>query len=267
MKPIETCLDFIARKKASEKVSMLTCYDHWSAQLLAKSEIDAILVGDSVAMVMHGYPNTLHADIAMMTLHTKAVAKGAPEKFLVADMPFMSFRKGINFAADSAEQLMKAGAHSVKIEGIDGHEDIIEHLVKSGIPVMGHLGLTPQFLHQLGGYKVQGRDEQSFAKILEQSATLESLGVFSLVLECVPSPLAERITQKLSIPTIGIGAGDKTDGQILVLQDMLGANLGFSPRFLRRFGKVGDSILDAVQDFDGDVKKGLFPTLQESYSS
>lgn len=266
MKPIKSVLDFTSAKKNGEKISMLTCYDHWSAKILDASPLDALLVGDSVSMVIHGHANTLAADVPMMALHTKAVARGAPHKFIVADMPFMSFRKGTQVACEAAEALMRAGAQAVKIEGVQGHEEVIRHLVQSGIPVMGHLGLTPQSIHQLGGFKVQGKTEQEFSRIQQEALKLESLGVFSVVLECVPRQLAAQITRSLSVPTIGIGAGDLVDGQILVLQDMLGADPSFSPKFLRRYALLQKIISEAVSEFSADIKEGLFPSHQEAYS-
>ena len=265
MKPIQTILDFYERKKQGDGLSMLTCYDHWTAKILNDSPVDTLLVGDSVSMVLHGHPNTLAADTDMMRLHTSAVARGAPNKFIVSDMPFLSVRKGIQYAVETAEVLVRAGAQAVKIEGILGHEDIIRHLVESGIPVMGHLGLTPQFYHQLGGFKVQGRDTETSDLLFSQAKKLQELGVFCVVLECVPSLLAEKITQALSISTIGIGAGEGTDGQVLVLQDMLGGNPQFQPKFLRLYEDLHAKILKAATTFDHDVKEGRFPSAKESY--
>src|SRR5215471_5242401 len=186
---------------------MVTCYDYTFARLLLKSEIDGILVGDSATMVMHGHPTTLSASTELMRLHTEAVARGAAGKFIVADMPFLSFRKGPVAALDSASVLMNAGAYAVKLEGVDGHEDVIQRMVQSGIPVMGHLGLQPQSVHAYGGYRVQGRESCAAREILRRSAALEKLGAFAMVLECVPAALACEITAARSIPTIGIGAG------------------------------------------------------------
>src|SRR5580692_722250 len=210
--------DFLRAKVEGRKLSMVTCYDYTFASMLSRSAIDGILVGDSAAMVMHGHPSTLSATTELMRLHTEAVVRGAADKFVVADMPFLSFRKGLAAAMDSAQVLMTAGAHAVKLEGVDGHEDVIERMAQSGIPVMGHLGLQPQSVHTYGGFRVQGRSGESAREIVRQANSLEELGAFALVLECVPADLAREITEGLRIPTIGIGAGAGCDGQILVLQ-------------------------------------------------
>ncbi len=245
---------------------MITCYDYTFARLLSKSAIDGILVGDSAAMVMHGHASTLTVRVEQMGLHTEAVVRGAGGKFVVADMPFLSYRKGLPAALDSAHVLMAAGAHAVKLEGVDGHEDVIQRMAQSGIPVMGHLGLQPQSVHTYGGFRVQGRSEESARDILRQAGALEELGCFAVVLECVPAELARRITSSLRIPTIGIGAGAGCDGQILVLQDLLGMNVDFHPKFARPFLDGAGSVLDAVAHFDEAVKAGTFPALEESYS-
>ncbi len=245
---------------------MVTCYDYTFARLLSKSAVDGILVGDSAAMVIHGHASTLHATIDMMRLHTEAVVRGAPGKFVVADMPFLSFRKGVAAAMDSAHVLMTAGAHAVKLEGIDGHEDAIHRLVQSGIPVMGHLGLQPQSVHAYGGYRVQGKNDDSAREILRQATALEELGVFAIVVECIPAALADAVTGKVRVPTIGIGAGAGCDGQILVLQDLLGMNMDFHPKFVRPFADGARVVLDALARFDDEVKSGTFPGTAESYS-
>ncbi len=257
--------DFLRAKAEGRRLSMVTCYDYTFARLLSKSSIDGILIGDSAAMVMHGHPSTLSASVELMRLHTEAVARGAAGKFVVADMPFLSFRKGLAAALDSAHVLMTAGAHAVKLEGVDGHEDAIQRMTQSGIPVMGHLGLQPQSVHVYGGYGVQGRSEKAAADIARQASVLEELGVFAIVLECIPANLAQQITQALRIPTIGIGAGAGCDGQILVLQDLLGMNIDFRPKFARPFLDGERCVLDAVRVFDEAVKAGTFPALEESY--
>ncbi|MEI8348371.1 MAG: 3-methyl-2-oxobutanoate hydroxymethyltransferase, partial [Pseudomonadota bacterium] len=231
-------LDWQKKKKAKELISMVTCYDYWSARVLAKSKIDALLVGDSLAMVMYGHPNTLAADIPLMAQHTLAVKRGAPGKFVVADMPFLSFRKGIKSTMDAVEALMRAQANAVKIEGVLGHEKVISHIVQSGVPVMGHLGLIPQSIHQLGGYRVQGKKANNAPLLIDQAKCLEDLGVFALVLECLDEETANEISQSLSIPTIGIGAGRGADGQILVLHDLLGADPDFNPKYLKKFAQL-----------------------------
>lgn len=245
---------------------MVTCYDYTFARVLSRSPIDGILVGDSAAMVMHGHPSTLSASVDLMRLHTEAVVRGAAVKFVVADMPFLSFRKGLAAALDSASVLMTAGAKAVKIEGVDGHEDVIERMVQSGIPVMGHLGLQPQSLHAYGGFRVQGRSDDSAREIARRACALQELGAFAIVLECVPANLAQEITNALRIPTIGIGAGAGCDGQILVLQDLLGMSVDFHPKFARPFIDGAGSVLDALGRFDEAVKSGTFPTTEESYS-
>jgi len=264
--PVSSCAqDFLQAKLEHRKLSMVTCYDHTFARLLSRTAIDGILVGDSAAMVMHGHPSTLSASTDLMRLHTEAVSRGAAGKFVVADMPFLSFRKGVAAALDTAQLLMNAGAHAVKLEGVDGHEDVIERMAGSGIPVMGHLGLQPQSVHTYGGFRVQGRSDHHAEEILRQSKRLEELGAFALVLECIPTLLAEKITSSLRIPTIGIGAGAQCDGQILVLQDLLGMNPDFQPKFVRAFWDGARSILDAVGSFDEAVKSGEFPAAKETY--
>lgn len=258
--------DFLRAKTDGRKLSMATCYDYTFARILSTSPIDGILVGDSAAMVMHGHASTLSAGVDLMRLHTEAVARGAGGKFLIADMPFLSFRKGALPALDTAALLMTAGAQAVKLEGVDGHEDVIERLVQSGIPVMGHLGMQPQSVHAYGGFRVQGRGQEAADDIARQAAALDRLGVFAIVLECVPAALAARITAEVRIPTIGIGAGASCDGQILVLQDLLGMNLDFRPKFARRFLDGASCIGGALARFDEAVKTGAFPSEQESYS-
>ena len=258
--------DFLRAKIERRKLSMITCYDYTFARLLSKSPIDGILVGDSAAMAMYGHPSTLSMTVELMGLHAEAVVRGAAGKFVVADMPFLSFRKGLAAALDCAQVLMSAGAAAVKLEGVDGHEDVIQRMAQSGIPVMGHLGLQPQSFHAYGGYRVQGRSEDSARDIVRQASALEELGAFAIVLECVPANLARTITEALHIPTIGIGAGGGCDGQILVLQDLLGMNTDFHPKFARSFVDGARCVLDAVAQFDEEVKAGTFPATEESYS-
>lgn len=257
---------FLQAKTEHRRLSMVTCYDYTLARVLSKTPVDALLVGDSAAMVMHGHPSTLSATIDMMRLHTESVARGAGDKFIVADMPFLSFRKGVTAALDAAAVLMAAGAHAVKLEGVDGHEDVIGHMVQSGIPVMGHLGMQPQSVNQYGGFRVQGRTEDSARAIVRQAKALEELGAFAVVLECIPSKLAGEVTGAIGIPTIGIGAGPCCDGQVLVLQDLLGLNLDFRPKFARQFADGAGCVIDALARFDGAVKSGTFPAAGESYS-
>lgn len=250
--------DFYSYRKPGRRVSMVTAYDYTMASLAAASGVDALLVGDSLAMVMHGMENTLTASVGMMALHTAAVARAAGGKLVITDMPFLSFRKGLGPAMDAAEELMKAGAQALKLEGVDGHEDVIERLTGSGIPVMGHLGLTPQYVHGLGGYRVQGRDAAGAAQIKRQALRLQELGCFALVLECVPAELAREVTGSLRVPVIGIGAGPHTDGQVLVLQDLLGL-YDKAPSFVRKYMDGRAAVTAALNAFDSEVKSGAFP--------
>ena len=256
---------FRAQKLNLQKISVVTCYDFWSAQILNKTAIDCILVGDSLAVVMHGFDTTVHATIEMMALHTAAVARGAKDKFIITDMPFLSCSKGLDATMDAVQQLMQAGANGIKIEG-DAHQiDIIKHIVDAGVPVMGHLGLTPQSIHNLGGHRLQAKDNAQAEKLLKSAKALERVGCFSVVLECIPTTLGRCVSQQLNIPTIGIGAGPYTDGQVLVLQDLLGINVKFTPKFLRRYANTHDVIHAAVSHFHNDVVQETYPSLQESY--
>jgi 3-methyl-2-oxobutanoate hydroxymethyltransferase len=261
----KTVPDFFQAKQQGRRLSMVTCYDYTLARLVAATAIDAILVGDSAAMVMHGHTATTAATLEMMCRHTEAVSRGAPAKLIVADMPFLSFRKGAIAALKAAGQLVRAGAHAVKLEGIDGHEDVVLRLVQSGIPVMGHIGMQPQSVNAYGGFRVQGRSEDSATDILRQAETLERLGAFAIVLECIPDSLAAHITAQLTIPTIGIGAGAGCNGQVLVLQDLLGLNTDFQPKFVRPFLDGARLIRDALTEYDTAVKAGSFPSPNESY--
>lgn len=262
---MNTAPDFKRLKSENHKISMVTCYDHWSAKIINQTNIDCVLVGDSLAMVMHGHTSTLPATNDLMALHVAAVAKGAPNKFIIGDLPFMAYRKDLNASVESVEKVMRAGAHAVKLEGAKGNLELVKHLVESGVPVMGHLGLTPQSINQLGGFKVQGRTEQAYAELIEDSLNLEKAGAFAVVLECVPAALAEVISGRLKIPTIGIGAGVGTDGQVLVLQDMLGFNPDFKPKFLRQYLDGFSLVQQALNDYHQDVQSKQFPTEKESY--
>jgi 3-methyl-2-oxobutanoate hydroxymethyltransferase len=263
---VNAVLDFARFKAEARKISVVTAYDAWSARLVARSSVDAILVGDSAAMVVHGHPTTLSATVALMAVHTRAVACGAGSKLVIADLPFLSFRQGIAPAMRAVGALVRAGAHAVKLEGVDGHDDVIRHIVGSGIPVMGHIGMTPQSVHQFGGFRVQGNSEAAAAMLLRQARALEDAGCFAIVIECVPSPLAGRITAELTIPTIGIGAGAATDGQVLVLHDLWGLDTGHSPRFVRRYLDGEHLLTEALDRYDADVKQAAFPCPAESYS-
>ncbi len=255
----------MAKSQQGDKLSMVTCYDHASARIINQSEVDMILVGDSAAMVMHGETSTLPIDTATMALHTRAVVKGAPNKFIVADMPFMSFRKSLDANMQAVEQLMKTGAHAIKLEGVLGNEALIKHIVQSGVPVMGHLGLTPQSINQFGGFKVQGRDEAAAQAIIDQVKMLQELGAFAVVLECVPSALTARIVSEADIMTIGIGAGPETDGQVLVMHDLLGYPSDFQPKFVRQYLNTEALFKQAFNAFAQDVKSGEFPSEEEGY--
>ena len=258
--------EFARAKAERRKISIVTAYDAWSARLIARSAVDALLVGDSAAMVVHGESTTLGATVGQMAMHTRAVARGAAGKFIVADLPFLSFRRGIPAAMRAVGALVRAGAHAVKLEGVDGHQDVITHVIGSGVPVMGHIGMTPQSVNQFGGFHVQGKTAPEAETLIRHARDLERLGCFAVVLECMPADLAARITTTLTIPTIGIGAGAATDGQVLVLHDLLGLDTTRTPRFVRRY-LDGEQLLTAALDsFDADVKAIRFPTPDESYS-
>jgi 3-methyl-2-oxobutanoate hydroxymethyltransferase len=260
---VKTILDFSRAKREQHPIVMVAAYDALMARLVAAAKADAILVGDSVAMVAHGFPSTVHATLEMMALHVAAVRRGAPDAVVVADLPFLSARRGVPVATEAAGVLMQAGATAVKIEGVAGHEDVIAHLVGSGIPVMGHLGLTPQSVHQLGGYRLQGREPAAAERLLHEAARLEELGAFAYVLECVPEALARRISGERAIPSIGIGAGPGTDGQVLVLSDLLGLDARFQPRFARRYLEGHDLVREAIERFARDVRTAEFPARTE----
>lgn len=257
--------DFASVHASGRNIVMVTAYDAWTARLLNDSPVDAILVGDSLMMVAYGERDTLGATTEIMARHTRAVANGAPNKFIVADMPFLAARKGKAHALDCAAELLRAGAHAVKLEGLRGHAEVIAHLVETGIPVMGHLGLTPQSVHAFGGFKVQAREAADAARLREDAAALEASGAFSVVLECIPQKLAAEVTASISIPTIGIGAGAGCSGQVLVTHDLLGCQPDFKPRFVRRFGDVGEVLKTGVAKFAKAVRDGSFPTNKESF--
>ena len=258
-------LDFNRKKISREKISMVTCYDYSSARLLAETAVDCLLVGDSVAMTLHGFKDTISASIQMMELHTQAVSRGAHNKFIVGDLPFLSYRGSFDSNLSAVHALMQAGAHAIKLEGAIGNRDLIRHLTESGVPVMGHIGLTPQFVHQLGGFKVQGKSEESARALMNQALELQEAGCFSLVLEGVPRKLAADITQALAIPTIGIGAGPETDGQVLVWHDVLGLNLDFKPKFVKAFVDGKTLLKEGINQFIQSVNSGEFPGDEHCY--
>jgi len=261
---MKSILDFQLKKKKQQPISMVTCYDYGFAKIIEKSNVDTILVGDSVAQVIHGYPNTLHATTEMMALHTAAVAKGAPSKFIVTDMPFLTTRLSIDAVLSSVKQIMTAGAHALKIEGAQDALTV-KHIVDSGVPVMGHLGLTPQSIHQLGGPKIQGKTQSQADKLLADALTMQDSGCFALVLECIPADLAQKISEQISIPTIGIGAGSHTDGQVLVLNDLLGMNPDFNPKFLKKYTDGYTTTIESLNTYVNEVQTKKFPALEHSY--
>ncbi len=252
-------------KQARQKITVVTCYDYCLANILKNTHVDCILVGDSCAMIMHGHETTIPADINMIATHTRAVAATKPNQLIIADMPFLSYCIDKPTTMRYVQTLMQAGAQAVKIEGVDGHEEIIAYLIQSGVPVMGHLGLTPQAMHQLGGLKVQGREEAQAARLLTQAQTLEKLGCFAVVLECVPALIAKQITENIQIPTIGIGAGAHTDGQVLVMHDLLGLQTELKPKFLKTYLDGAALFNQALNEFVAEVKNGEFPAKEHSY--
>ena len=258
--------DFRKMKEAGQSIKMVTCYDYWTAKILSHTNIDCVLVGDSAAMVMHGADSTIAANCEMMATHIKAVKLGIGEKFIVGDMPFLSYRKSKKDTMKAVEKLMKAGAQAIKLEGVIGNETLISHIINSGVPVMGHVGFTPQSVNIFGDLVVQGRAEKDAEFIKSSAKFLENLGCFAVVLECIPANLAEKITENLSIPTIGIGAGNKTSGQVLVLQDLIGSNEEFNPKFLKKYLNVHDLIKNAVNQYCDEVDSSLFPDpIKHSY--
>ena len=258
--------DFKKKKHQQSKISMLTCYDYPSACIVAESNIDCVLVGDSVAMAVHGYDTTIMATIEMMVLHTKAVARGLKHQFLTTDLPFLGHRISKADTMQQVKQLLQAGAQGIKIEGGDlATCETISFLVASGVPVMGHIGLTAQYVHQLGGYKIQGREPEQAAQLLQQARNLEKAGCFALVIECVPQQVAKTITDALEIPTIGIGAGAHTDGQVLVWHDLLGLQTTFKPKFLKQYAQCKEIVLEAINTYTQQVQTVEFPTNDHAF--
>ena len=252
--------------KGQEKLVMLTAYDYSTARVMDMAGVDALLVGDSLGMVMLGYPDTLSVTVDDMVRHCAAVARGAQKALVVCDMPFMSYHVSVEETVRNAGRLMTEGrAQAVKLEGGAEFAAEVRALTRASIPVMGHLGLTPQSVNAFGGFKVQGKSMVAAQKLLDDARALQEAGAFALVLECVPAPLAERVTQALSIPVIGIGAGAGCDGQVLVWQDMTGMTLSHLPRFVKRFGEVGASLRSAVEAYAREVRAGAFPTEDHGY--
>ena len=263
-----TVLDVQRYKDEGKRFAMLTAYDFLSARILDEAGIPILLVGDSLGMVMLGYPTTLPVTLEEMLHHAKAVSRGARQALLVGDMPFMSYQASVEDAIRSAGRFVQeAGMQAVKLEGGGRVVEITRRLTEVGIPVMGHLGLTPQFVHQMGGFKVQGKTDAQAAQILADARALEKAGAFSLVLEGVPSKLAAEITHALRIPTIGIGAGPATDGQVLVFHDMLGLTTGKAPKFVKRYANLAEEIARAATAYAEDVRAGKFPGPEHEYTT
>lgn len=258
--------DFKRKKQERQKMVMLTCYDYPSARIIADSQIDCILVGDSVAMAVHGYDTTIMATMEMMILHTQAVARGIGSQFLVVDLPFLSHKMSKQQTMVNVGRLFQAGAQAVKIEGADPDTcHTILELVQAGIPVMGHIGLTAQMIHQLGGHKVQGKTAQQAQWLKQQADDLEQAGCFALVIECVPQSLAKSITESLEIPTIGIGAGPDTDGQVLVWHDILGFDPTVNYKFVKKYSQAHSVFLEAINQYTTHVRERQFPTVDQVF--
>lgn len=261
-----TVVTFKESKERNEKLTMLTAYDYSTAKLIDSCGINGILVGDSLGMVCLGYEDTLSVTMEDMIHHTKAVSRGCTNTLIVADMPFMSYQTSTYDAVVNAGRLIKEGrAHAVKLEGGTEVFNQIQAIVNSSIPVMGHIGLTPQSVNAFGGFKVQGRDELAAKKLIEDALAVEDAGAFAVVLEGVPSKLASLITKKLNIPTIGIGAGASCDGQVLVYQDMLGMFSDFTPKFVKKYENIGEKMKNAFSNYIDEVKTEVFPSEEHSF--
>lgn len=268
MKPVRvTAPRLIAQKQRGEKITMVTAYDVTFARLLDQAGVDVLLVGDSVGMVAAGYDTTLPVTLDEMIYHCRAVARGAQRAQIVGDLPFGSYQVSLEQGVSSAIRMMKEGAcHAVKLEGGATYAPLVEQLVKAGIPVMGHIGLLPQSVHQQGGFKVQGREAGGQDRLVNDALALQQAGAYALVIEGVPAPIAAAITQAVHIPTIGIGAGAGCDGQVLVIYDLLGLDAAFKPTFVRRFAELGQAVTAAVQTYIAAVRDGSFPSSEESFS-
>ncbi len=261
-----TIRDVRGFKERGEKFTMLTAYDALSARLIDEAEIPLILVGDTLAEVMLGYDSTVPVTMEEMLHHTKAVRRGASNALIIGDLPFMSYQASIEEGMHNAGRFLKeGGARAVKLEGGGRVLELVHRLTESGIPVMGHLGLTPQSVNQFGGYRVQGRVAEDAQRILQDAKDLEAAGIFALVLECVPGDLAKEITSSVSVPTIGIGAGPHCDGQVLVFHDFLGINTGRLARYVKKYADLGPQIRDAAKLFAGEVKAGEYPGPEHTY--
>lgn len=262
-----TVSTFREQKAKGEKISMLTAYDYSTAKLMDEAGINGILVGDSLGMVMLGYEDTLPVTMEDMIHHTAAVCRGAKNTLVVGDMPFMSYQVSVEEAVYNAGRLMKEGrCQAVKLEGGASVCPQIRAITNASIPVMAHIGLTPQSINAFGGFKVQGKSEEAAKKLLEDAKVVEEAGAFAVVLECVPAKLAELISKSISIPTIGIGAGAGCDGQILVYQDMLGLFSDFTPKFVKKYANVGEMMTQAFRDYIADVQEGSFPAPEHTFA-
>jgi len=262
-----TVTSFQNAKKKGEKISMLTAYDFTTTQLLDEAGVDSILVGDSLGMTMLGYETTLEVTMEDMIHHTKAVVRGAKRALVIGDMPFLSYHVSVEDTIRNAGRFIKeAGAHAVKLEGGVEMVDKIKALVAAKIPVVGHIGLTPQSVNMFGGFKVQGKSAEQAQAIIDDARALEEAGVFAIVLECVPSELAKKITEVVNVPTIGIGAGKDCDGQVLVIQDVLGMYKGLQPKFVKRYKETGDDIIDATKAYIQEINEGVFPAKEHTFT-
>jgi 3-methyl-2-oxobutanoate hydroxymethyltransferase len=257
---------FKESKATGHKISMLTAYDYTTAKLVDQAGVDSILVGDSLGMVMLGYKDTLKVTLDDMIHHTKAVMRGVESAFVVIDMPFMTYHTTVEDAVRNAGRaIQESGAHAVKVEGGFHVKDKIEGILKAQIPVLGHLGLTPQSVNVFGGFKVQGKDASVAQKIIQEARMLEEIGCFGIVLEAIPEKLAKVISETISIPTIGIGAGRYTDGQVLVIHDMLGMYPDFTPKFVKKYAQIGEIITQATQSFHEEIQDGTFPEAKHGF--
>jgi len=258
---------FKTRKKNNIPISVITCYDYAFARILANTDMDVILVGDSLGNVFAGYDTTIPVTVEQMIYHAAIVKRGAPLKLVVIDMPFMSYHVSVEDSLRNAGRMMKeTGVNAVKLEGGREFRDTVKALTAASIPVMGHLGLTPQSVHKLGGYSIQGREDEQRKRIIEDAMILEEAGACSIVLEKVPSSLAREISERLSIPTIGIGAGKVCDGQVLVINDLLGIDKGFNPKFVKRYADLQSISKEALESYDREVKERAFPSEEHSYN-
>jgi 3-methyl-2-oxobutanoate hydroxymethyltransferase len=264
---VTTVPDLLRFKAEGRRFAMLTAYDHPTARLADEAEIPVLLVGDSLGMVVLGHPTTLPVTLDDMVHHASAVARGAANALLVADMPFMSYQPSVEMAMVSAGRLLReAGMHAVKLEGAGPVVETVARLAAAGVPVMAHLGLTPQSVHAIGGFRVRGRTAEAAQRILSDARELEEAGAFSLVLEAVPAEVGRTVTEALRIPTIGIGAGPHCDGQVLVVHDILGLSTGRTPRFVKRYANLGEQAVEAMRAFAREVAGGEFPTAEHSYA-